>query len=37
MIVVDGHKSHQSAEFNKYCDENNITTICLPAHSSHLA
>jgi hypothetical protein len=36
MIVLDGHESHQSAEFNKYCDNNNIITICLPAHSSHL-
>jgi hypothetical protein len=36
MMVVDGHESHQSAEFNKFCDENNIIPICLPAHSSHL-
>lgn len=36
MIVVNGHESHQSAKFNKYCNKNNIIPICLPAHSSHL-
>jgi len=36
MIVLDGHESHLSAIFEQYCQENNIITICLPAHSSHL-
>jgi hypothetical protein len=36
MLVLDGHESHVSAEFEEYCKENNIITICLPPHSSHL-
>jgi hypothetical protein len=36
MIVLDGHESHLSAEFEKYCQEKNIITLCLPAHSSHI-
>lgn len=36
MIVLDGHESHQSAQFEEYCKEHKIITICLPAHSSHL-
>jgi len=36
MIVLDGHESHLSAKFEKYCQENNIITLCLPAHSSHI-
>jgi hypothetical protein len=36
MLVLDGHESHVNAEFEDYCKENNIITICLPAHSSHL-
>jgi hypothetical protein len=36
MIVLDGHESHQSAEFEAFCKGNNIITISLPAHSSHL-
>jgi hypothetical protein len=36
MIVLDGHESHISAQFNQFCKEKNIITLCLPAHSSHL-
>jgi DDE superfamily endonuclease/helix-turn-helix, Psq domain len=36
MLVLDGHESHESAEFQEYCTANNIITLCLPAHSSHL-
>ena len=36
MLVLDGHESHVNAEFDEYCKENNIITICLPPHSSHL-
>ena len=36
MLVLDGHKSHISTEFEDYCKENNIITLCLPLHSSHL-
>ena len=36
MIVLDGHESHHSVQFEEYCKSNNIITICLPPHSSHL-
>lgn len=36
MIVLDGHESHISAEFEEFCKSKNIITLCLPAHSSHL-
>ena len=36
MIIIDGHDSHQSAEFDKYCEDNNIITVGMPPHSSHL-
>ncbi|KAK1837443.1 transposase [Colletotrichum chrysophilum] len=36
MLVVDGHERHVSSDFEDYCKENKIITICLPAHSSHL-
>jgi hypothetical protein len=36
MLVLDGHESHISAEFEDYCKENNIITLCLPSHLSHL-
>ena len=34
--MLDGHESHHSADFKHYCKENNIVTLCMPAHSSHL-
>jgi hypothetical protein len=36
MLVLDGHESYESAEFQAYCKSNNIILLCLPAHSSHL-
>ena len=36
MLVLDGHESHRSAEFEAYCRAHNIITISLPPHSSHL-
>ena len=36
MLVLDGHESHESAEFQEYCKTHNIITLCLPSHSSHL-
>ncbi len=36
MITLDGHESHLSAEFELFCKEKNIITLCLPPHSSHL-
>jgi hypothetical protein len=36
LLVLDGHGSHHSADFELYCQENNIITLCMPPHSSHL-
>jgi hypothetical protein len=36
LLVIDGHESHNSLEFQQYCKENNIITLCMPPHSSHL-
>jgi hypothetical protein len=36
MLVIDGHESHVSAEFDRFCKEHNIITISMPPHSSHL-
>ena len=36
MLVLDGHESHQSVEFELYCKEHNIIPLCLPSHSSHI-
>jgi hypothetical protein len=36
LLVLDGHKSHQSLKFQELCKENNIYTLCMPSHSSHL-
>ena len=33
---MDGHESHSSHEFHKYCKEEKIIVLCMPAHSSHL-
>src|SRR6187402_939167 len=36
LLVLDGHESHHSVEFEEYCQEHNIVTLCMPPHSSHL-
>ena len=36
MIALDGHESHLSAQFEEFCKEKSIITLCLPSHSSHL-
>ena len=36
LLVLDGHESHHSDAFEEYCRTNNILTLCMPAHSSHL-
>jgi hypothetical protein len=36
LLVLDGHESHHSTEFELYCKENKIITLCMPAHSSHI-
>ena len=36
MLVLDGHESHQSVDFETYCKNHNIIPLCLPPHSSHI-
>ena len=36
MLIIDGHESHNSLEFQRYCKDNKIITLCMPPHSSHL-
>jgi hypothetical protein len=36
LLVLDGHESHHSTDFELYCKENDIITLCMPAHSSHI-
>ncbi|KAL0929782.1 transposase [Colletotrichum truncatum] len=36
LLVVNSHESHHSAAFELFYQENNIITLCMPAHSSHL-
>jgi hypothetical protein len=36
LLILDGHESHHSVEFDSYCTDNNIITLCMPPHSSHL-
>ena len=36
LLILDGHESHYSTEFELHCQQNNIITLCMPPHSSHL-
>jgi len=36
LLILDGHESHHSVEFERYCEANKIVTLCMPAHASHL-
>ena len=36
LLILDGHESHHSTEFELYCQSHDIITHCMPAHSSHL-
>ena len=36
MLILNGHESHLSDAFETYCQNNNIITLCLPPHSSHI-
>ena len=33
---MDGHESHHSTEFELFCKEHKIITLCMPSHSSHI-
>jgi hypothetical protein len=36
LLIINGHESHNSAEFQQYCKDHKIIILCMPAHSSHL-
>jgi hypothetical protein len=36
LLILHGHESHHSADFEIYCEEHKIITLCMPPHSSHL-
>jgi hypothetical protein len=36
MLILDGHGSYLTTEFDCTCSENNIILICMPPHFSHL-
>jgi hypothetical protein len=36
LLILDGHDSHISLEFQEFCMENKIYALCMPPHSSHL-
>ncbi|KAF2837713.1 DDE-domain-containing protein, partial [Patellaria atrata CBS 101060] len=35
LLILDGHSSHATPEFDQYCTENKIITLCIPSHTSH--
>ena len=35
LLIIDGHGSHVTMEFIKYCDENRILLAIYPPHSTH--
>jgi hypothetical protein len=36
LLLVDGHGSHHTKEFIRYCDENSIVPFGMPPHMTHL-
>ena len=36
MLIMDGHGSHATAGFDKFCTERKIIPLYMPSHSSHL-
>lgn len=36
LLVLDGHNSHSTPKFDKFCKDHDIITLCMPPHSSHL-
>jgi hypothetical protein len=36
LLVLDGHGSHLTPQFDRLCKKHNIVPICMPPHSSHL-
>jgi hypothetical protein len=36
LLIIDGHESHNSLQFQEFCKEKNIITLCMPSHASHI-
>lgn len=36
ILIIDGHKTHLTIRAIEFCMKNNISLICLPAHSSQI-
>ncbi len=36
LLIMDGHESHHSTDFELFCKGRKIITLCMPAHSSHI-
>src|SRR6201999_259812 len=36
LLILDGHGSHVTPEFDQFCRSKSIVALCMPAHSSHL-
>jgi hypothetical protein len=36
LLILDGHGSHATPEFDSFCAENKIITLCMPSHTSHI-
>jgi hypothetical protein len=36
LLILDGHESHATPEFDQFCKDNKIITLCMPPHTSHL-
>jgi hypothetical protein len=36
LLILDGHSSHATPEFDQFCTEHKIITLCMPPHTSHL-
>ena len=36
LLILDGHGSHLTPEFDLFCKDHSIITLCMPPHSSHL-
>ncbi|USP74406.1 hypothetical protein yc1106_01680 [Curvularia clavata] len=36
LLIVDGYGSHATPEFDQYCAENKIITLCMPPHTFYL-
>lgn len=36
LLILNGHRSHITLEFDLFCKDHSIITLCMPLHSLHL-